>query len=118
MQIKLTTKRAYQRMWNDISAPATAAGMNIVLALIIGSVFYGTPGTTAGFYSKGSVIFQAILISALSAIGEINKLYDQRPIVEKHATYAFYHPAAEAVAGIVAEIPIKFFTSSVFNLVL
>lgn len=118
MQVKLTTKRAYQRIWNDVSATATSAVMNLILALIIGSVFYGTPDATAGFYAKGSVLFQAVLLNALTAISEINNLYAQRPIVEKHASYAFYHPATEAIAGIVADIPIKFLTATVFNIVL
>ncbi|KAF6803584.1 ABC multidrug transporter [Colletotrichum musicola] len=118
MQVRLTTKRAYQRIWNDMSATATSAVINLVMALIIGSVFYGTPDSTSGFYAKGSVLFQAILMNALTAISEINSLYDQRPIVEKHASYAFYHPSAEAIAGIVADIPIKFITATTFNLVL
>ncbi|OLN81927.1 ABC transporter CDR4-like protein 4 [Colletotrichum chlorophyti] len=118
MQVRLTTKRAYQRIWNDMSATASAAVINLILALIIGSVFYGTPDATSGFYAKGSVLFQAVLMNALTAISEINSLYDQRPIVEKHASYAFYHPSAEAIAGIVADIPIKFMTATVFNLVL
>ncbi|KAK2043610.1 ABC-2 type transporter [Colletotrichum somersetense] len=95
MQIRLTTKRAYQRIWNDISATASAAALNIILSLVIGSVFYGTPDATAGFYSKGS-----------------------RPIVEKHASYAFYHPASEAIAGVVADIPIKFVNAVCFNVTL
>ncbi|KAJ0161617.1 ATP-binding cassette transporter CGR1 [Colletotrichum tanaceti] len=118
MQIRLTTRRAYQRIWNDMSATVTAVVLNIVLALVIGSVFYGTDDATAGFYSKGSVLFQAILMNALNAISEINSLYDQRPIVEKHASYAFYHPASEAIAGVVADIPIKFATACCFNLTL
>ncbi|KAF7554878.1 hypothetical protein G7Z17_g2591 [Cylindrodendrum hubeiense] len=118
MQVGLTTKRAYQRIWNDLSATATSTFISFVLALIIGSVFYGTPNTTAGFYSKGSVLFQAILLNALTAISEINSLYSQRPIVEKHASYAFYHPAAEAISGIVADIPIKFVSTTVFNIVI
>lgn len=117
MQVRLTTKRAYQRILNDMSATVTQAAMQLILALIIGSVFYGTPDATAGFYSKGSVIFQAILMNALTAISEINKLYAQRPIVEKQAAYAFYHPYTEALAGIVSDIPIKFVTGAVFNLI-
>lgn len=118
MQVGLCTKRAYQRIWNNKSATATQVAMQIVLALIIGSVFYGTPDTTDGLFAKGSVLFQAILLSALSAISEINNLYSQRPIVEKHASYAFYHPAAEAAAGIVADIPVKFMTAVAFNIIL
>lgn len=39
-------------------------------------------------------------------------------IVEKQASYAFYHPFAEALAGIIADIPIKFFTATCFNIIL
>lgn len=118
MQIRFNTKRAYQRIWNDISATMASTVVQIVMALIIGSIFFGTPNTTDGFYAKGSVLFVAILLNALTAITEINNLYSQRPIVEKHASYAFYHPATEAAAGIAADIPIKFVTASVFNVIL
>ncbi|KAH6950400.1 ABC-2 type transporter-domain-containing protein [Ilyonectria sp. MPI-CAGE-AT-0026] len=118
MQVQLCTKRAYQRIWNDLSATGTQCFVLLVMALIIGSIFYGTPDATAGFYAKGSVLFMAVLLNALTAISEISSLYAQRPIVEKHASFAFYHPACEAAAGIVADIPIKFATASVFNIVL
>ncbi|SPO07283.1 probable ABC1 transport protein [Cephalotrichum gorgonifer] len=117
-QVQLTTRRAYQRILGNISATATQAAMQVVLALIIGSAFYGTPNTTAGMFAKGSVIFQGVLLSALTAISEIHTLYSQRPIVEKQASYAFYHPFAEAVSGIVADIPIKFINITAFNIVL
>ncbi|KJZ71045.1 hypothetical protein HIM_09572 [Hirsutella minnesotensis 3608] len=117
-QIWLNTRRAYQRIWNDKSATLTQTISNIIMALIIGSIFYGTPDASAGFYSKGSVLFMAVLMNALTAISEISSLYDQRPIVEKHHSYAFYHPSTEAMAGIAADIPIKFLTSVVFNIIL
>ncbi|KAL6811883.1 ABC-2 type transporter domain-containing protein [Trichoderma camerunense] len=118
MQVKFNTKRAYQRIWNDIYATMASTVVQIVMALIIGSIFFDTPNNTDGFYAKGSVLFVAILLNALTAISEINSLYAQRPIVEKHASYAFYHPATEAAAGIAADIPIKFITASVFNIIL
>ncbi|KAK2027777.1 ABC-2 type transporter [Colletotrichum zoysiae] len=111
-------RQAKHSMWNDISATATVATLSIILSLVIGSVFYGTPDATAGFYSKGSVLFQAVLMNALTSISEINSLYDQPPIVEKHASYAFYHPASEAIAGVVADIPIKFVNALCFNVIL
>lgn len=118
MQVKLCTVRAYQRIWGDISATATQAILNVVMALIVGSIFFGQPDTTASFFAKGSVLFLAILFNALTAIAEINSLYAQRPIVEKHASYAFYHPFTEAMAGIVADIPVKFVQATFFNIIL
>lgn len=69
-QVRICTKRAYQRIWNDISATATQAFSHVIVALVVGSVFYGTPNATAGFFSKGSVLFLAVLINALTAISE------------------------------------------------
>ncbi|KAF3939272.1 hypothetical protein ABW19_dt0207177 [Dactylella cylindrospora] len=118
MQVRLCTKRAYQRMWMDITSTATHVIANIVLALIIGSIFYGTPLSTASFFSKTGLLFFAILLNALSSITEINMLYDQRPIVEKHNSYAFYHPWTEAAAGIVSDIPVKFLAAVAFNIII
>ncbi|KAK0644699.1 ABC-2 type transporter-domain-containing protein [Cercophora newfieldiana] len=117
MQVRLNTVRAYQRLWNDMSATTSHMIAQLVIAFIIGSIFYGNPDATVGFAGKGSVLFMAILLNALTAISEIDGLYAQRPIVEKHNSYAFYHPATEAAAGIVADLPIKFMTATVFNLV-
>lgn len=100
MQVRLNAVRAYHRMMNDKASTFTPVIGNIVMALIIGSVFFGTPDATVGFQSKGAVLFFAVLLNALSAIAEINSLYAQRPIVEKHKSYAFYHPWTEALAGI------------------
>ncbi|KAH7409672.1 ABC-2 type transporter [Cadophora sp. MPI-SDFR-AT-0126] len=118
MQVRLNTKRAYQRIMGDMSATAMQVGSNVLLALIIGSVYFGTPAATAGFTSLGATLFMAVLLNALTAISEISSLYNQRPIVQKHASYAFYHPATEAVAGVVSDIPIKFITAVVFNIII
>jgi len=117
-QITLNLKRSYQRIWNDKSSTIANIFGQIVMSLIIGSVFYGTPDATQGFQSKGAVLFFAVLLNALSAINEINSLYAQRPIVEKQAAYAYYHPFTEALAGFISDIPIKFIIAVVFNLIL
>ncbi|CZT10569.1 probable ABC1 transport protein [Rhynchosporium graminicola] len=118
MQVKYCTQRAYQRLWNDKTSTITTVVGQIVMALIIGSIFYGTRNDTASFFQKGGVLFFAVLLNALIAISEINTLYAQRPIVEKQASYAFYHPFTEALAGIVADIPVKFMIATCFNIIL
>ena len=49
---------------------------------------------------------------------QILLLYGARPIVEKHVRYAFYHPSAEAMAGLVTDMPYKIGNAIFFNLVL
>jgi ABC-type multidrug transport system ATPase subunit len=117
-QVSLNTKRAAQRIWNDPASTFTPIVINVIMALIIGSVFFDTPNATGSFTAKGAVLFFAVLLNALMSISEISNLYDQRPIVEKHKSYAFYHPYTEAFAGIVLDIPTKFMTAVAFNVVL
>ncbi|KKK17140.1 ATP-binding cassette transporter [Aspergillus rambellii] len=117
MQVKLCTIRAYQRIWNDKPSTLTTVIGRIAMSLIIGSIYYGTPNASAGFQSKGAALFFAVLMNALISITEINSLYDQRPIVEKQASYAFVHPFAEAFGGIVSDIPVKFVAAVVFNII-
>lgn len=118
MQVRYCTQRAYQRLWNDRTSTITTITSQIVMALIIGSIFYNSPNTTSALFQKGGVLFFAILLNVLTAITEVNALYAQRPIVEKQASYAFYHPFAEALAGIVADIPVKFAIATCFNIIL
>ncbi|WWC67761.1 uncharacterized protein I206_101673 [Kwoniella pini CBS 10737] len=117
-QVKLCLRRGFQRLKADPSLTLTALFGNTIMALIISSIFYNLPSDTSSFYSRGALIFFAILMSAFSSALEILILYAQRAIVEKHAQYAFYHPSAEAVASALTDMPYKITNSIVFNLVL
>jgi ATP-binding cassette subfamily G (WHITE) protein 2 (PDR) len=88
MQVKICTKRAYQRLWNDKASTLTVVLGQVIMALVVGSVFFGTPNNTNSFFARGSTLFFATLLNALIAVTEINNLYQQRPIVEKHVSFA------------------------------
>lgn len=109
MQIRLCMTRAWQRTRNDIPALIATAVAQMVVSLIIGSLFYNIPNNTTGLSQRASVLFLAVLTNALISLLEINTLYSQRPIVEKQAAYAFVHPSTEAIAGVIVDFPVKFF---------
>jgi ABC-type multidrug transport system permease subunit len=88
MQVKICTKRAYQRLWNDKASTLTVVLGQVIMALVVGSVFFGIPSNTNSFFARGSTLFFATLLNALIAVTEINDLYQQRPIVEKHVSFA------------------------------
>lgn len=88
------------------------------MALIIGSIFYGTTSYIVSLFQKGGILFFAILVNALNAINDINSLYAKRPIIEKQASYAFCRPSSEALAGIITDIPVKTAVAICFNLIL
>lgn len=115
-QISLCVTRGFQRLRGDYSLSASALIGNFIMSLIIGSIFVNLPKDTSSFFSRGALLFFAVLLNAFSSALEILTLYAQRPIVEKQARYAFYHPFAEALASMLCDTPYKVLNSFTFNI--
>ncbi|KAI9044993.1 ABC transporter CDR4 [Aspergillus affinis] len=114
-QINLCISRCFQRLRGDFSLTASSLIGNLIMALILGSIFFDLPNNTLSFYSRSALLFFAVLLNAFSTSLEILTLYAQRPIVEKHARYAFYHPCVEAISSIICDVPYKLINSVTFN---
>ncbi|GJJ10736.1 hypothetical protein Clacol_004963 [Clathrus columnatus] len=93
-QLRLLMKRRLQIIRGNI-APQT---------LIMGSVFFNMPLATRAYFSRGGVLFFAILFSALTSMAEIPALYAQRPIVARHHRAALYYPFIDALALTVVDM--------------
>ncbi|OBT65135.1 hypothetical protein VE03_04737 [Pseudogymnoascus sp. 23342-1-I1] len=117
-QISLCLWRGFTRLRADPSITLVAAFFNILMALVVSSVFYNLQPTTGSFFQRGALLFFAVLLNAFASALEIIVLYAQRPIVEKHDRYALYHPSAEAFASMITDLPYKVTNSICFNLVL
>lgn len=117
-QVWYLIQRGYQRMLGDFSMQFTTLFGNSSMSLILASMFYNLPSDTESFYRRSAVLFFAILFNAFSSLLEIFSLYEARPIVDKHRQFALYHPAADAMASILTELPLKILVCLVFNLIL
>ncbi|KAK5654333.1 hypothetical protein OQA88_7511 [Cercophora sp. LCS_1] len=114
-QVKLCLWRGFRRLIGDPSLSIGALIGNFIMCLIIASVFFNLQPTTDSFFQRGALLFFACLMNAFASALEILTLYSQRPIVEKHDRYALYHPAAEAVASMITDLPYKILNCIVFN---
>ncbi|KAF2718209.1 ATP-binding cassette multidrug transporter [Polychaeton citri CBS 116435] len=117
-QVNLCLRRGFQRLRGDPSLTFTQLFGNVAMALILGSVFYQLADDTNSFFQRGAVLFFAVLLNAFGSALEILTLYAQRPIVEKHDRYAFYHPSAEAFASMLTDMPYKILNAIFFNITL
>ncbi|KAL4934312.1 pleiotropic drug resistance family ABC transporter [Aspergillus undulatus] len=115
-QVNLCMIRGFQRLKGDASLTLSQLIGNFIMALIIGSVFYNLQDETSSFYSRGALLFFAVLLNAFGSALEILTLYAQRPIVEKQARYAMYHPFAEAIASMLCDMPYKTLNAITFNI--
>ncbi|EED13247.1 ABC multidrug transporter, putative [Talaromyces stipitatus ATCC 10500] len=118
MQVKLCFWRGAKRLQGDMSNTLAAVIGNIIMSLIVSSMFYNLPQDTNSFYQRSSLMFFAILMNAFASVLEIQTLWDQRPIVEKHKKYALYHPSAEGLSSMLVDLPAKIVSAVVFNLIL
>jgi ATP-binding cassette subfamily G (WHITE) protein 2 (PDR) len=71
MQVKLCIRRGFQRLSGDKSLLLTGIIGNTLMALIIGSVFYNLQDNTANLYSRGALLFFAILLNAFASALEV-----------------------------------------------
>ncbi|KAJ5982947.1 CDR ABC transporter [Penicillium waksmanii] len=116
LQVLLCVHRGFSRIQGDLTFFVITVGGNFVISLLLGSVFYKLQDTSASFNDRCIVLFFALLFNALNSSLEILSLYAQRPIVEKHATYAFYHPLSEAMASMICDLPSKTLSTVAFNI--
>lgn len=73
MQVKLCVKRGFQRQSGDASIALSGIIGNTVIGIIIGSVFYNLDTNTGTFYSRGVLLFFAILLNAFSSFLEVRR---------------------------------------------
>jgi hypothetical protein len=104
------------------------------LAVVIGVTFINQPNTTAGGFTRGSVIFLgaltsfdiitiltaptvAMLLNCFNAFVEMPLMMLGRPILYKHSDFKFFRPSALPLANTLADIPFSFSRILVFNII-
>lgn len=117
-QLSLTMKRGAQRVKGDMAYTITNIAGSIMQSLIIGSLYWNIPQTTSGAFSRGGVIFFALLYNSLTSMAEISHSFDNRPILLKQKGYSLYRSSAEALQGIFSQLPVKVATLVCFSIIL
>ncbi|SCU98125.1 LAMI_0F13146g1_1 [Lachancea mirantina] len=115
-QVRLCTKRGFQRIYGDMSYTITNTAAAIIQSLVTGSLYYNLPSSTNGAFSRGGVFYFAILYSSLMGLANIN--LDSRPIVQKHNVYSLYSPSAEALASSLSAFPFRALSLTCFFIIL
>ena len=132
-QVWACTHRQFLIMFGDRTSLGGKWGGIIFQSLIVGSLFFDQPKTSAGVFTRGGVLFLMLLFNALLALAELTSAFSSRPILQKHKSlYAsrvlplgvladgnssFYRPAAYAIAQTVVDIPLVLIQVLLFDIV-
>ncbi|KAJ7361329.1 pleiotropic drug resistance ABC transporter [Mycena albidolilacea] len=115
-QVRALTTRQFQMRLQDRFQLYTSFTLSTILSLVLGAAFLNLPTTSAGAFTRGGVIFSALLTTCLDAFGEMPMQMLGRPILRKQTSYSMYRPSAIAVANTLADIPFSAARVLIFNI--
>lgn len=101
-QTKLCIRRRLQLAWGNKPSLLIPIIVSVIQSIIIGSTFFRIPDSTSGFFSRGGVLFFAILFNAFQAMAEITVSYAQRPVIVRQRRFAMVHPSCVSISTFVS----------------
>ncbi|KAF9924811.1 hypothetical protein FBU30_005280 [Linnemannia zychae] len=117
-QVKALTVRQVQLTRGDMTSVVSRYASNVIKAIIVGSVFLKLKADSTGAFTRGGVLFFALLFNALISQAELPTAMQGRPILYKHKNFAMYRPSAFAIAQICVDIPLIIVQIILFAVVL
>ena len=104
MQVYALIQRQFLLKWQDKFSLIVSWVTSIAIAIILGTVWLNLPRTSAGAFTRGGVLFIALLFNAFQAFGELASTMVGRPIVNKHRAFTFHRPSALWIAQILVDL--------------
>ncbi|KAJ1649609.1 ATP-binding cassette transporter snq2, partial [Coemansia sp. RSA 25] len=117
-QLVRLLKREWEILLGSKATQIFKIAFNASFAIIVGTLFLQLPNTSGGAFTRGGLLFFALLFNSLAAQAEIPKAITGREVVYKHKSFAMYHPAALSFAQTVVDIPFMILQIIVFSCIL
>ncbi|OAV90720.1 hypothetical protein PTTG_00050 [Puccinia triticina 1-1 BBBD Race 1] len=105
-QLAYLTSRQYALIRADLRPYITKTMINLLLSVVIGTLFYQLPKTTEAAFSRGSVLFLSVLFNGYLQLSELGNTLMGRQITQRHGKFGFYSPGALALARTLGDIPL------------
>ncbi|QRW00881.1 ABC-2 type transporter [Ceratobasidium sp. AG-Ba] len=115
--VKTLVWRQWLMQIQDTFTIFTSFATAIIIAIVSGSVYLNLPLTAAGAFTRGGVIFLALLFNALNAFSELPAMMMGRPILYKQLSYRFYRGSALSVAQTLTDIPLTSIRILLFSII-
>jgi ATP-binding cassette, subfamily G (WHITE), member 2, SNQ2 len=117
MQVWALMKRQFILKMQDRLALGLAWFRSIIIAIVLGTLYYNLGQTSASAFSKGGLLFISLLFNAFEAFSELASTMTGRAIVNKHKAYAFHRPSALWIAQIFVDTAFSATRILVFSII-
>ncbi|KAL1841749.1 hypothetical protein VTJ49DRAFT_6663 [Mycothermus thermophilus] len=105
-QVLVCARRELWLIWGNKTELWSKCFTIISNGLIVGSLFYNAPASTAGSFMRGGALFFAVVFIGWLQLAELIKAVSGRAVIARHRDYAFYRPSAVALGRALADFPI------------
>ncbi|KAF8602772.1 hypothetical protein BDV93DRAFT_533391 [Ceratobasidium sp. AG-I] len=116
--VKTLVWRQWLMQIQDTFSIFTSFATAILISILSGTVYLNLPLTAAGAFTRGGVIFLALLFNALNAFSELPAMMTGRPILYKQLSYRFYRASALTVAQTITDIPLTSIRILLFSIII
>lgn len=103
-QIWALMQRQFLLKWQDKFSLTVSWITSMTIAIVTGTLYLDLPKTSAGAFTRGGLLFIALLFNAFQAFAELASTMLGRPIVNKHKAYTFHRPSALWIAQILVDL--------------
>ncbi|EMD92404.1 hypothetical protein COCC4DRAFT_130485 [Bipolaris maydis ATCC 48331] len=100
LQVWALAQRQFLLKWQDKFSLVVSWVTSLAIAIVVGTVWLDLPKTSAGAFTRGGVLFIALLFNAFQAFSELASTMIGRPIINKHRAFTFHRPSALWIAQI------------------
>ncbi|KAK4183582.1 putative ATP-binding transporter [Podospora australis] len=102
-QVWALMKRQFLLKQQDVLALVLSWLRNIIIGIVLGTLYLNLGKTSASAFSKGGLMFIALLHNAFQSFSELAGTMLGRAVVNKHRAYAFHRPSALWIANILVD---------------
>ncbi|CAN8065877.1 unnamed protein product [Agarophyton chilense] len=89
-QIEALARRQYRLIMSTRKNFFAEVIQNLILGLILGSIFWQLPDTAGGATSRSGILFLMLLLIGLSSLAKIHDRFDEKQVFAKQKTGAFF----------------------------
>ncbi len=104
-QVAVLTRRQYSLVIAELPTYKTKTTINLAISVLVGTLFFRLPSTTADAFTRGSLLLLSIMFNAYLSLAELGKAIEGRDIVKRQSDYGFFSAAALALARVAGDIP-------------
>lgn len=117
LQVWALMRRQFLLKWQDKFSLTVSWVTSIAVAIILGTVWLKLPKTSQGAFTRGGLLFVALLFNAFQAFSELVSTMIGRSIVNKHRAFTFHRPAALWIAQIAVDLAFSAVQILVFSII-